>query len=179
MYSLTEIRFSGSVRTSNRGVPAPFFLWYTTAMIFLASDHAGFALKESIRKMLEEMGREVKDVGAFELDPDDDYPDYVLPAARKVAENVKENLGIIFGASGQGEAMAANKVKGIRAAVYYGGPLDIVQLSRKHNDANVLSLGARFVNEEEAKEAVRVWLETEFEGGRHERRMRKIADAER
>jgi ribose 5-phosphate isomerase B len=86
--------------------------------------------------------------------------------------------GIIFGGSGQGEDMVADKVKGIRSAVYYGGPLDIVKLSRQHNDANILSLGARFINLNQAKEAVKLWLDTEFEGGRHERRIQKISEIE-
>ena len=153
-------------------------------MVYLASDHAGFELKEEIKKYLGELGVEVEDMGAFEINPDDDYPDFVILAAQRVAEDPKNNRGIIFGGSGQGEAIAANKVQGIRAAVYYGpsyakasegkGSLDIVKLSRQHNDANILSLGARFLTAEQAKEAVRLWLETPFEGGRHERRIRKI-----
>lgn len=143
-------------------------------MIYLASDHAGFELKEEIKKYLGELGMEVEDMGAFSLDPADDYPDYVIPAAKKVSEDPENNRGIVLGGSGQGEAIAANKVKGIRAAVYYGGSLDIVKLSRQHNDANILSLGARFLTGDQAKEAVKVWLETKFEGDRHERRIKKI-----
>ena len=146
-------------------------------MIYLASDHAGFELKGRIKKMLDEMGVECKDMGPRKLDPSDDYPDFVIPAARKVSEN-PESKGIVFGGSGQGEAIAANKVKGIRAAVYYGGSLDIVKLSRLHNDSNVLSLGARFLDADEAEEAVKLWLATRFEGGRHERRLEKLRDAE-
>ena len=146
--------------------------------IFLASDHAGFDLKEVIKVYLQEQGREVEDMGAFALDEQDDYPDFILPAANKVAENLPENLGIFFGASGQGEAIAANKVKGIRAAVYYGGSLDLVRKSRSHNNANVLSLGARFLTSEEAIDAVEMWLKAEFEGGRNERRVEKIKKAE-
>ena len=146
--------------------------------IFLGSDHAGFQLKEKIKKYLQEYGKEVQDLGAFELNPDDDYPDFILPAARKVAENPQENFGIFFGASGQGEAIAANKVKGVRAAVYYGGSLELVRRSRSHNSANVLSLGARFLTVEEAVDAIELWLRTEFEGGRHERRIQKIHKAE-
>jgi len=117
-------------------------------------------------------------MGAFALDEQDDYPDFILPAANKVAENPQENFGIFFGATGQGEAIAANKVKGIRAAVYYGGSLDLVRKSRSHNNANVLSLGARFLTSEETIDAVEVWLREEFEGGRHERRIEKIKKAE-
>lgn len=143
-------------------------------MIYLAADHAGFDLKEVIKRYLQEQGREVEDMGAFILDEQDDYPDFILPAARKVAENLQENFGIFFGASGQGEAIAANKVKGIRAGVYYGGSLDLVRKSRSHNNANVLSLGARFLTSEEAIDAVEMWLRTDFEGGRHERRIEKV-----
>lgn len=148
-------------------------------MIYLAADHAGFELKETMKEYLVVQGMQVEDLGAFEFNPDDDYPDFIIPAAKKVAENPEQNRGIVFGASGQGEAIAANKVKGIRAAVYYGGNLDMVKLSRKDNNSNVLSLGARLLSKEEALEAVKVWLETPFEGGRHELRIQKIKEIER
>lgn len=147
--------------------------------IYLGADHAGFELKEEIKKYLADLGMEAEDVGAHHLDPEDDYPDFILPAAKKVAEDPENNKGIIFGGSGQGEALVANKVKGVRAAVYYGGPLDIVKLSRKHNNANILSLGARFLAPEQAKEAVKVWLETSFDGERHARRIEKIKQIEK
>lgn len=147
-------------------------------MIYLGADHAGFELKEEIKKYLQQNGFEVEDMGAFVLNSDDDYPDFIIPVARKVAENPEKNRGIVLGGSGQGEAIVANKGKGIRAVVYYGGSLDIVKLSRQHNDANILSLGARFLSKEEAIEAVKVWLETPFEGGRHERRIQKISAIE-
>ena len=147
-------------------------------MIYLASDHAGFELKEEIKKYLLGLGMEVEDMGAFRFDPDDDYPDFVRLAAQAVANDPERSRGIVLGGSGQGEAIAANKVQGIRAAVYYGGPLDIVKLSRTHNDANILSLGARFLTAEQAIEAVKVWLATPFEGGRHERRILKIEKLE-
>ena len=146
-------------------------------MIYLATDHAGFELKEEIKKALLDMDLKLEDMGAHEFQDKDDYPDYIIPAAKKVAES-EENRGIVFGWSGQGEAMAANKVKGIRAAVYYGGSLESVRLSRFHNNANVLSLGARFLTNDEALDAVKLWLETEFEGGRHEKRIEKIKEAE-
>ena len=146
-------------------------------MIYVGADHAGFQLKEEIKEYLGELGMEVEDLGAYEVNPDDDYPDYVFPVAEKVALT-PDARGIIFGGSGQGEDMVADKVKGIRSAVYYGGPLDIVKLSRQHNDANILSLGARFINLNQAKEAVKLWLDTEFEGGRHERRIQKISEIE-
>ena len=143
--------------------------------IFLGADHAGFELKEHIKKYLLDSGIEVVDEGAHKFDPEDDYPDFIEPAAEKVA-NDSDSRGIIFGGSGQGEAIAANKVKGIRAAVYYGGNMEIARLSRTHNDANILSLGARFLAKEEAVEAVKLWLETDFSNeARHARRIRKIS----
>lgn len=148
-------------------------------MIYLAADHAGFELKETMKEYLVVQGMQVEDLGAFELNPEDDYPDFIIPAAKKVAEDPEQNRGIVFGGSGQGEAIAANKVKGIRAAVYYGGNLDMVKLSRKDNNSNILSLGARLLSKEEALEAVKVWLDTSFEGGRHELRIQKIKDIER
>jgi len=147
-------------------------------MIYLATDHAGFELKEGIKKYLGELGVETEDMGALQVDLEDDYPDFIIPAVQAVAlrqaQGEHNTYGIVFGASGQGEAIAANKVQGVRAAVYYGGPLDLVKLSRSHNDANVLSLGAKFLTLEEAKEAVKLWLEIGFDGGRHERRIEKI-----
>ena len=143
--------------------------------IILGTDHAGFELKEQIKKYLLEESYEVVDVGAHKFDPKDDYPDFISKAAKKVAEN-KNNKGIIFGASGQGEAIAANKIKGIRAAVYYGQNIDIVKLSRTHNDSNILSLGARFLTEKQAIEAVKIWLKTDFSNEeRHKRRIKKIS----
>jgi ribose 5-phosphate isomerase B len=141
--------------------------------IYIGSDHAGYELKETLKKFLVELGHEVIDKGAFELNPEDDYPDFIRPVAEAVASD-PESRGIILGGSGQGEAMVANRVKGVRAAVYYGGDLEIVKLSREHNNANTLSLGARFISEEEAKKAVKLWLETPFAGGRHQRRLEKI-----
>ena len=143
-------------------------------MIYLGTDHAGFELKEEIKKFLVDLGLDVEDKGAMVLDPSDDYPDFVRPVAEAVANDAERSRGIILGGSGQGEAIVANRAKGIRAAVYYGGPLDIVKLSRQHNDSNILSLGARFLTKEEALEAVKLFLETPFEGGRHQRRIDKI-----
>lgn len=144
--------------------------------IHIGGDHAGFELKEEIIRFLEKKEYEVIDHGAYELDPDDDYPDFVLPVALAVAED-EHSRGIILGGSGQGEAIVANRVSGIRAIVFYGEPAlsdeSIVLLSRYHNDANVLSLGARFLTEEEALEAVDMWLETAF--GQDERHVRRIA----
>jgi ribose 5-phosphate isomerase B len=144
-------------------------------MIYIASDHAGFEMKEKLKKYLIELGYQIEDKGAFSYDEQDDYPDFVRQAADAVAENPEQNKGIILGGSGQGEAMVANRVKGVRAAVLYFYNENIIRLSREHNDANVLSLGARFLNDEEAKRAVKLWLETPFSGEeRHKRRIFKI-----
>lgn len=144
------------------------------AKIYLAGDHAGYELKEALIPFLRERGLEVEDVGPGTLNPEDDYPDYILPMAAKVASE-KGAFGIGVGGSGQGEAIVANRVKGVRAAVYYGGNTKIVTLSREHNNANVLSLGARFMTIDEAKEAVVLWLSTPFSNEeRHARRITKI-----
>ena len=147
-----------------------------TKKIFLGSDHAGLELKEHIKKYLQKSGMKVEDKGAHKFNPHDDYPDFIVPVAKKVAEDPINSRGIIFGASGQGEAIAANKIKGIRAALYYGGDIEIVKLSRTHNNANILSLGARFLAKEEAVKAVKLWLDTDFSNEpRHIRRIKKIS----
>jgi ribose 5-phosphate isomerase B len=144
-------------------------------MIYLASDHRGFELKARIKGWLSEFGYEYEDCGPLELDPDDDYPDYVHVAARKVAEDPGTHKAIVLGMSGQGEAMVANRYQGVRAAVFYGGERSLILLSREHNDANILSLGASFLTVEDAKLTVRKWLETPFSGDeRHVRRIKKI-----
>lgn len=147
--------------------------------IVIASDHAGYELKQELASFLRhELGHDVEDLGAHECDPGDDYPDYVTPAAQKVSENPKQTRAIVLGGSGQGEAMCANRIKGVRAAVYYGGPIEIVSLSREHNHANVLSLGARFLDVETARQAVRTWLLTDPDTDpRHERRIKKLDTA--
>ena len=142
--------------------------------IYLGSDHAGFKLKEQLKEYLVKKGHNCIDIGPKFYDENDDYPDYIIPVARKVAKD-NRSKGIILGGSGQGEALAANKIKGIRATVYYGGSIKIIKLSREHNNANVLSLGARFLTEKEAKRAVSVWLKTNFsKAKRHVRRLNKI-----
>ena len=141
--------------------------------IILATDHAGFELKESIKFFLIDLKYEVKDFGAFEHDIADDYPDFIAPAAKYISENSKLK-GIIFGGSGQGEAISANRFKNVRAAVYYGGPTELVELSRVHNNANILSLGARFLSLDDAKNVINLWLMSDFEGGRHLNRIKKI-----
>lgn len=143
--------------------------------IFLGSDHAGFLYKEKIKKYLEGLGEEVFDKGPSECNKDDDYPDFIAPVAREVSNDPKGSRGIILGGSGQGEAMVANRFKNVRAAVFYGGGDEIIKLSREHNNANILSLGARFLSEEEALAAVQLWLKTSFsKEERHERRIEKI-----
>lgn len=158
--------------------------------VYLATDHAGFDLKEEVKTFLKEEGYEVEDCGAFTADPNDDYPDLVLPAAMKVSKD-PEGLGIICGGSGQGEAMAANKIKNIRCGVFYApaaphsaadingriseDPFEMVRLLREHNNANMLSLSGRFLQVEDACRAVKIFLETPFsEEERHKRRIGKL-----
>lgn len=141
--------------------------------IHLATDHAGLELKEKVKLYLSDLNYEVIDHGAYEYDALDDYPDFIFPCANAVS-NEPESKGIILGGSGQGEAMAANRVKGVRAAVFYNGPDEIIKLSRQHNNANILSLGARFMSEEEMYKIIEVWLSTDFESGRHQRRIEKL-----
>ena len=132
--------------------------------ISLGSDHAGFKLKERVKASLSQLGHEVKDLGTFAGEAPVDYPVFIRPAAEAVARGECER-GIVFGGSGNGEAMVANKVHGVRCALCWN--LESARLSRQHNDANVLSLGERLIEENLALEIVRVWLTTEFEGGRH------------
>ncbi len=133
---------------------------YQFHTVYLGTDHAGFTLKEAIKRWLATVPVSVIDCGAVVFDPEDDFPDYIIPAARGVQKGDVGVGAIIFGGSGQGEAMAANRLAGIRATVYYGGNNQIVSLGRQHNDANVLSIGARFVTEDEAVNAVTDWLST-------------------
>ena len=141
--------------------------------IHLATDHAGLELKEKVKLYLSDLDYEVIDHGAYKYDALDDYPDFIFPCANAVS-NDPESKGIILGGSGQGEAMAANRVKGVRAAVFYNGPDEIIKLSRQHNNANILSLGARFMSTEEMYKVIEVWLSTKFESGRHQRRIEKL-----
>ena len=143
--------------------------------IYFATDHAGFKLKNILVSFVaEDLGYEVVDCGPMVFDEDDDYPDFIRIAALKVSSSPKDRA-IILGGSGQGEAMVANRFPHVRAAVYYGAQADIVTLSREHNDANILSLGARFISETEAKESVKAWLKGEFSNDeRHIRRIKKI-----
>lgn len=148
---------------------------YYSMKIYLASDHAGFVLKASLVALVHSLRHEAVDAGAVTLDETDDYPLCIAAAAAAVSRGEAERA-IVLGGSGTGEAVVANRFPGVRAAVYYGGPLDIIRLSREHNDANVLSLGARFVSDTEAAEAVKLWLETPFTA--EERHVRRIAQIE-
>jgi RpiB/LacA/LacB family sugar-phosphate isomerase len=143
--------------------------------IAVASDHAGFELKEKLKEYLRELGHEYEDFGTNSSESVD-YPDYALKVAECVAKKECER-GILVCGSGIGMSMAANKVPGIRAALCYD--TETARLSREHNDANVLTIGARLTDEKTAKEIVRVWLTTEFAGGRHSRRVNKIEGIEK
>ncbi len=158
--------------------------------VYFAADHAGFLLKNALCEHVRTLGYDVEDLGAFELIAEDDYPDMMTPLAKRVAGE-PGSFGIAIGGSGQGEAMCVNRVSGARAAVFCGphavtAALDIegghsedgydtIRLPRRHNDANVLSIGARFVSGEEADTAVRIFLETPFSNApRHTRRIAKF-----
>ena len=143
--------------------------------IALASDHAGFSLKEEIKAFLEDEGHEVLDIGT-DSEEAVDYPGFCADAARVVVQGRAERA-ILFGGSGQGEQIAANKVHGIRAALCHD--LFMARLSREHNDANVLTMGGRIVAPALAREIVRVWLAAGFEGGRHVQRLEQISKIER
>jgi len=158
--------------------------------IAITTDHAGFKALQLLDAYIISLGHETVNLGPKTLDIDDDYPDYMFPAAEAVANGDCERA-IILGGSGQGEAMAANRVKGVRCALFYGpvvaktaidaegkqssDPYEIIKLSRQHNDANVLSLSGRFLNLDEMKMAVKIWLDTSFSGvERHARRVKKL-----
>lgn len=143
--------------------------------VIFASDHAGYDLKTALVAYVAGLGYETEDLGPHEYVPEDDYTDTIAPLAKAVAKEPAGVFGVAIGGSGQGEAIVANRMKGVRAGVYYGGNLGIVETMREHNDANVLSIGARFLPEEEAKEAVKLFLETAFsEDERHIRRIKEI-----
>src|SRR2546423_10562930 len=139
--------------------------------ISLGSDHAGFKLKEKVKTLLGQLGHEVKDLGTFAAEPPVDYPLFIRPAAEAVAGGECER-GIVFGGSGNGEAIAANKVHLVRCALCWNE--ETARLSRQHNDANVLSIGQRMISEDLALKIVRVWLDTPFEGGRHAKRVEQL-----
>jgi len=158
--------------------------------IALTADHAGYEQSKQLQAWLESIGHSCRNYGPPSLRPDDDYPDFVKPAAQAVASGECER-GIILGGSGQGEAIAANRFVGVRCALFYGpavprmvvdasgrashDPYEIVRLSREHNDTNMISLATRFVAVPEIKDVIKLWLETPFPGEqRHARRINKI-----
>ena len=146
-------------------------------MIYLGSDHAGFELKRRVAAYLAKARIPHKDLGPYALDPEDDYPDYCIPVAKAVARH-KGSKGVVIGGSGIGEAIAANKVKGVRAAVVYD--TFTAKKSREHNDANVIALRGRGVRPATSLRLLNVWLTTRFSGAvRHVRRINKITSYER
>jgi ribose 5-phosphate isomerase B len=148
-------------------------------MIYLATDHRGFELKEKIKEWLSQWGYEYEDMGAFGYNKEDDYPDFISKASEKVSANPDNDKAIILGGTGEGEAISANKFQNVRAVVYYGGVDEIIKLTKEHNNANVLSLGASFIDDISARSMIRLWLETSFSGEeRHKRRIEKIKDIE-
>lgn len=161
--------------------------------VVLASDHAGFEQLKQLQDFLESIGHQCHNFGPAALTPDDDYPDFIFPAAKAVASGGCQR-GIILGRTGEGEAMAANRIKGVRCAVFYGpavarrvvdahgktshDPYEIIRLVRGHNDSNMLSLATSFLSLEDIKNVVKLWLETPFSGeDRHARRNKKLDEA--
>ncbi len=157
--------------------------------VYLATDHGGFDLKNKLVEYVKSLGYEAEDCGAFVNDSNDDYPALIAAAAHKLSEDSlagKDSKGIVIGASGQGEAMVANRFKGVRCALYYGPAakeqkdmsgksLDMLASSREHNNANCISIGARFISEDEVKDAIKKWLAIPFPGeARHARRIEQI-----
>lgn len=164
--------------------------------VYLATDHAGYDLKEKVKAHLAEKGYEVEDCGASAFDKEDDYPDFIKLAAQAVSKEPETSKGIIFGSSGQGEAIVANKFKNVRAVVFYTpflpahnvdvsgrkseDPFEMIRLTREHNDANVLSLGAKMLREKDALQAIDLWLEAPYTNEeRHQRRIEKIKEIEK
>ena len=163
--------------------------------VYLATDHAGFELKEKIKEFLKGEDYEVEDCGAYEYNKDDDYPDFISKAAEGVSKDPDHNRGIIFGGSGQAEMMVANKFKGVRCALFYAAlapiraadvtgrmstdPYEMIRLTREHNNANMLSIGVRFVTDEEVLKVTKSWLSAPFPADeRHVRRIEKIKQIE-
>lgn len=143
--------------------------------LFITSDHAGYQLKKRlVRYLKNELKIDAEDLGPHEYTEDDDYPDYIIPATQKAVE--ASGRVIVIGGSGNGEAIAANKVKGMRCALVHS--VETAELSRQHNDANGISFGARIVTDEHAMAMLKKWLETDFLGGKHEERIEKIKEFE-
>lgn len=163
--------------------------------IYLGTDHAGFSLKEEIKQFLTDGGYEIIDCGAYTFDKQDDYPDFIGKAALEVSKDPQNSRGIVFGGSGEAEMMLANKYRGIRCALFYApavpvvaadvtgristDPFEIIRLTREHNNANMLSLSARFLTGEMVRKALTLWLETPFPSDeRHVRRLKKMQKIE-
>lgn len=157
--------------------------------IYIATDHAGFETKNILLAYVQELGYEVEDCGAYDFDINDDYPEIIARAGKKLSDDAQQNIqsrAIVLGASGQGEAMVMNRFVGVRCALFYGEPckkqvdatgssLDVIISTREHNNANALSIGARFVSADQAKDAVSAWLAKPFSGvDRHARRIAQI-----
>jgi len=145
-------------------------------VIYISGDHAGFKIKQKIIPWLEKQGYKIIDCGPFKYNKLDDYPDFVIPMAKKVTKD-KDSRGIIMAGSGQGEVIAANRIKGIRTVLYYGyvSPQKVLKLSRAHNNSNVLSMGSRFLTEKQVKDAIKIWLAAPFSNAtRHKRRLKKL-----
>src|SRR3989338_858471 len=146
-------------------------------MIYLAADHRGFQLKEHIKKHLSAIGFIVEDIGAFEYEKDDDYPDFSSAAAQKVSENPASDKAVIICGSGHGVDIVANKFKGVRAALCFNR--QVVQQSREHEDANILVLASDWLSPEEAKDIINIWFASNFDGAdRNIRRLKKIKEIE-
>ena len=145
-------------------------------MVYLGTDHGGYKLKEEIKNWLVENNTQVEDLGAYSFDPEDDYPDFIIPVAQKVALD-PQSLGIVIGRSGNGEAITANKVKGIRAALCLNE--EMAKKAREHNNANIISLGADYISVDRAKKIVKVFIETVFTNEqRHIRRIKKFEESQ-
>jgi len=148
--------------------------------VYIGGDHAGFELKEKVKDYIKKLGYALEDVGPFKYDPEDDYPDYTIPLAKKVTKD-KNSRGIIIAGSGIGEVIASNKVNGIRAVLFHGKANKFfLETSRIHNDTNILCFGSRFVSLRQAKKGIRIWLNTKFsKEERHKRRLDKISKYEK
>lgn len=159
--------------------------------IYLATDHAGLELKNKVLEFLKKEGYDVTDCGAHTYDKDDDYPDFISKAAEAVSKDPENSRGVVIGGSGQGEAMVANKFKGVRCALFYSlaipareidvkgskstDPYEMLKLTREHNNSNMLSIGARFLTDEQVMQAIKIFLESPHSGDeRHKRRIEKI-----
>lgn len=163
--------------------------------VYLATDHAGFELKNKVVEFLKKEGYQVEDCGPDTYDKDDDYPDFISRAAEKVSKN-PDDFGVVFGGSGQGEAIVANKFKNVRCALFYGpvippiatditgktsdDPYEMLRLTREHNNSNMLSIGVRFMSAEDAMNAIKLFLNSKYSGEeRHARRVKKIIELEK